>query len=77
MLSLDVSFGFKVQELNGSIMLSRAHNMCKSGLDPIDCKSSWLIVGKGKFNKLGSRSQLREAKLEEPWLGKRDFTSEL
>ena len=30
------------------------------------------IVGRGKFNKLGSRSQLREAKLEDPWLGKRD-----
>ena len=30
------------------------------------------IVGRGKFNKLESRSQLREAKLEEPWLGKRD-----
>ena len=22
-------------------MNSRAHNMCKSGLDPIDCKSSY------------------------------------
>ncbi len=35
----------------------------------IDAKA---IVGRGKFNKLGSRSQLREAKLKEPWLGKRD-----
>ena len=26
--------------LNGIIMVSRAHNMCKPGLDPIDCKSS-------------------------------------
>ena len=25
---------------HGIIMLSQAHNMCKSGLDPIDCKSS-------------------------------------
>ena len=24
------------------IMVSRAHNMSKSGLDPIDCKSSWI-----------------------------------
>ena len=30
------------------------------------------IVGRGKFNKLGDRSQLREAKLEGPWLGIRD-----
>ena len=26
--------------LNGVIMVSRAHNICVSGLDPIDCKSS-------------------------------------
>ena len=26
--------------VNGIIMVSQAHNMCKPGLDPIDCKSS-------------------------------------
>ena len=31
----------QVLDLNGIIMVSWAHNMCKSGLDPIDCKSSF------------------------------------
>ncbi len=39
-------------------------------------KDKWIqyvaIVGRGKFNKLGGRSQPREAKLEGPWLGIRD-----
>ena len=30
----------QVLDLNRILMVSRAHNMCKSGLDPIDCKSS-------------------------------------
>ena len=30
----------RVLVINGIIMVSRAHNMCKPGLDPIDCKSS-------------------------------------
>ena len=30
------------------------------------------IVGRGKFDKLGGRSQPREAKLEGPWLRIRD-----
>ena len=25
-------------------MVSRAHNMCKSGLDSIDCKSSFIYI---------------------------------
>ena len=29
------------EDLYGIIMVSRAHKMCKSGLDPIDCKSSF------------------------------------
>ena len=32
----------QVLVLNGIIMVSRAHNMCKPGRDPIDCKSSAL-----------------------------------
>ena len=31
----------QVHDVNGIIMVSRAHNMCKPGLDPIDCKSSF------------------------------------
>ena len=31
----------QVLNLDGIIMVSRAHNMSKSGLDPIDCKSSY------------------------------------
>ncbi len=30
----------QVLVVNGIIMVSRAHYMCKPGLDPIDCKSS-------------------------------------
>lgn len=30
------------------------------------------IVGRGKFDKLGGRSQPKEAKLEGPWLRIRD-----
>ena len=32
----------QVLVVNGIIMVSRAHNMCKPGRDPIDCKSSAL-----------------------------------
>ena len=33
----------QIMYLNWSIMVSRAHNMCKPRLDPIDCKSSFII----------------------------------
>ena len=33
----------QVLVVNGIIMVSQAHNMCKPGLDPIDCKSSLYI----------------------------------
>ena len=37
----------QVLVVNGIIMVSRAHYMCKPGLDPIDCKSSWLLLLSG------------------------------
>ena len=40
--------------LNGIIMVSRANNMCKPGLDPIDCKSSFILKKSPNSNALSA-----------------------
>ena len=39
----DLDFGLTLKS-HGIIMVSQAHNMCKSGLDHIDCKSVFSIL---------------------------------